>query len=561
MFLTRRLWWPVYIVVGQGLLLSLAWGFFAVVRARGQIPMSLAVADAMRSNPQSKTYVVTFLATSLSALSSYLFSQAVRHAILVYLTGPLSVSTLGFGILISRRTPFFRRQAVLWVLAGGVFFLATLGQTASWTALLTPNIIVTPTPLEGTEIDLTSDVFNDIESTQFLKLWNGTMGTALQAYMEQGPGITSVLEMSGTANAYWDANQVSVVNFGGWDYADSTGGIAPIDLRDTVPLNSGELFTTNVKPYPPPGTDFNTSMIQQGLTANVSCQYQQLDETTNPPLRRVIYPVLIEKDTFDGFSYTGIIVSTICSDGEIQSTSVVSSTNETLVSLICGTTDDTGTTTYTVIIDGNGIYAAGDESVVCTVTPLTLDYVVTYSGKFIYRDFDSEPVNRQSTPAPPGIGAIATYCLADVFIYGQSSMRNVVGDSITSISDSQSGLSVTTLWVPSVLFGWEAYIQGVVEFVGTAVKTDLAWVNGPLGGSLPPTMIRTISGTALTTSLGWEYKEAIGPAILIPSTFIAVASILIVVFAQLKNRKIQMQHADFDPNDPLLLMAAASAGG
>lgn len=74
-------------------------------------------------------------------------------------------------------------------------------------------------------------------------------------------------------------------------------------------------------------------------------------------------------------------------------------------------------------------------------------------------------------------------------------------------------------------------------------------------------MTRSISGTGFTTSLGWDYREAGSAAILIPSTFVAISSILIVIFAQFRNRGIPAQHADFDPSDPLLLMAAASAGG
>ncbi|KAJ7859446.1 hypothetical protein B0H14DRAFT_3135119, partial [Mycena olivaceomarginata] len=165
-------------------------------------------------------------------------------------------------------------------------------------------------------------------------------------------------------------------------------------------------------------------------------------------------------------------------------------------------------------------------------------------------------MNPQITPAPPGVSYLAAYCLSRVFLYGQSGIRNVVGDSMASIFTGQSkgsSLSETTLW--------EAYIRGVVKFVGTVMKTDMSWAGGPFGGNPPSTMTRAIIGTALTTSLGWDYREAGSAAILIPSTFVAVASILIVLFAQYRNHGIPTQHANFDPNDPLLLMAAASAGG
>jgi hypothetical protein len=74
-------------------------------------------------------------------------------------------------------------------------------------------------------------------------------------------------------------------------------------------------------------------------------------------------------------------------------------------------------------------------------------------------------------------------------------------------------------------------------------------------------MTRTINGSALTTTLGWEYRQGVTNTILIPSTFVAVASIVIVLLAQVVNRGIPARHAHFDPTDPLVLMAAASAGG
>ncbi|KAF8210773.1 hypothetical protein K438DRAFT_1752547 [Mycena galopus ATCC 62051] len=138
------------------------------------------------------------------------------------------------------------------------------------------------------------------------------------------------------------------------------------------------------------------------------------------------------------------------------------------------------------------------------MSPQTQDYVVSYTDYFIYTNLYSEPVDPQITPAPLGVGDIAAYCLSQAFIYGQSQIHNVVGDSMASIFAAESTkVPMTTLWVPPVLskqhtYGESSNLQG--------------------------------------------------------RTFVAVASILIVVFVQLKNRKIPGQHADFDPNDPLSLI-------
>jgi hypothetical protein len=76
-------------------------------------------------------------------------------------------------------------------------------------------------------------------------------------------------------------------------------------------------------------------------------------------------------------------------------------------------------------------------------------------------------------------------------------------------------------------------------------------------------MLRKFKGTVLTTTFGWRYDEGGIILLLLPITFVAVASIVIVLFATYQNRGSMMaiRHADFDPSDPILLMAAASAGG
>jgi hypothetical protein len=76
-------------------------------------------------------------------------------------------------------------------------------------------------------------------------------------------------------------------------------------------------------------------------------------------------------------------------------------------------------------------------------------------------------------------------------------------------------------------------------------------------------MLRKINGTMLTTTFGWQYDAEGIILLLLPITFVSVASIVIVLFAAYQNRGSMMavRHADFDPGNPMLLMAAASAGG
>ncbi|KAJ7105528.1 hypothetical protein C8R44DRAFT_806423, partial [Mycena epipterygia] len=411
---SRQSVWPL-VVIGQLFLLAIAYGFYAALHVRRQIPLYLPLSDFAQRNPQSKTYIVTFLATGLSALSSYLFSQAVRHAILVCLARPTSVSTLGFGILISRRSPIF-----------SVFFLATLGQTASWTSLVTPIKIEISTPLQGTEIDLFSDAFSD----QFNELWNGTNG--LQSYIDSA--ISSVMDISGAADATSATRSPSLLDFNNWLYGSSTRGVLPITLVDSADLasKSNVLVIVNTEPFPGPtvGDSFNYSMMQQGLSANVSCQYRELGVNTNPPLQCFVNSVEIT-----------------VGDQPTIYTYVLSNMNNTLLSVACGGTNDNGMMVYTVIFDSQGLY---NRTVVCEVVPTIVEITVSYSEQWVYPYLGEADIDLPTSPSPT------------------SATHNFVGDSINTILADQDPQQSSSLpYVVSYTLVLEIYIMGVIKFVGT----------------------------------------------------------------------------------------------
>ncbi|KAJ7866612.1 hypothetical protein B0H14DRAFT_3442323 [Mycena olivaceomarginata] len=276
----------------------------------------------------------------------------------------MSDSTLGFEILISRRSLIFQRRQLKWVLAAGVFFWATLGQTASWTSLLTPIDIIIATLLRGTEIDFSSETF----ANDFDELWNAT--TDIQNY-------TVTIVIDGQVSSY-DGTMVCTV-------------------------------------------------VSQIVTLFVSYSSQMVN--------------------------TWIL--------------------------------------------GGGVKPPSDA-------PTTLAHAVIY----------------------PGTGTEVPH-------------RN---------------LSYRLNY--PLLMG--VYIEGVIKFAGT-----LASPTGPLPADIPTSMRRNMTGSALTVTVGWEHNTGVNNAILIPSTFVAIASILIVPFAQCLKwvRGTAIEHVDFDPNEPRVLIAAASAGG
>ncbi|KAF7367598.1 hypothetical protein MSAN_00823100 [Mycena sanguinolenta] len=496
---TRVIGWPLVIIAGQTLLLAFSWGFLSAVRSRGQIPLSRILAELIEENPQSKTYVITFLSTTLSTFSSYLFSQAVRQAILARLNNPTSISTLRLGISVSTRSLILDLENIKVPLVTGVFFLAALGQTASWSSLLTPNDMIVYTPMHGTEIDFSSEAL----VSQFPQYYD-----KLAVYL--GSALLSVIDTSGATSATSLLGYPTVLDYAGLAFegsasTGSTGGIFPIVIN----ANKTNFLTYYDSPLPPFHTSYNVTMSQQGLTAAVSCQNRtgQLDATSDPPFQRFATQAETVIGNGDAISYTALSFMSACSGVTKYTIPYISSTNDTVIALACPQNDTSGgyMNTYTVTIDSQGRYGEG-------------------------------------------------------IMYGQGTTRNAVGDVIESIlTDQIAGNELV-----NYLTLWEAYIRGVVEFVGTAMKWQLAAPGGLLQ-SQPPSnldaMIKSINGTAITTTLGWQYKRLASFAVLIPSTFFAIASIFIVLFTQFQSRGVPVQHVAFDPSNPLALMAAASAGG
>ncbi|KAJ7187634.1 hypothetical protein GGX14DRAFT_409020 [Mycena pura] len=512
---TSRIAWPVYIIVGQIGLLSFALGLVAAVRVRGQIPLGLGPALFYQDNP-------------------HLFTQAVRHAIAVALTRPVSLSTLGYSILISRRSLVF-----------------------------------------STEIDLSSTAFRD----QFNDLWSST----LQDYSKTGlpplsswltpisfavdSALFSVIEEAGAASATAQAGYPALVDFGGWAHDVSTrmclllqktgpdmviteGGIFPIQAPSlTNVTNTTQLITVNTVPFSPSDSTspVTLAMNQQGLTAVVSCEAAKLDDTTDPSLTR-------SSQTSGDFTYSS--VSTVCANGTTFAETAgawTSGTNPgfTFFLVGCENVDASGTTTYTAIIDGQQAYQGTYK---CIIAPQIQNMISNYTGSIIDTEFDES-----STPIDAGPSGFAGfYALSAVFGYGQSELRNSVGDAIQGIySDQVYAQEPTDVFVELL----EAYIMGIFEFTGTAVKNNLAVAGGAFNGNPPPEMTRSIAGNATATSLGWQYNTITSGLVLIPTIFVALVCIVITLVAQYYNRGIPPSHADFDPNNPLRLMAAASAGG
>ncbi|KAF7362694.1 Protein arginine N-methyltransferase [Mycena venus] len=103
-------------------------------------------------------------------------------------------------------------------------------------------------------------------------------------------------------------------------------------------------------------------------------------------------------------------------------------------------------------------------------------------------------------------------------------------------------------------------LKGVVEYTGSVFSGCLA-ANATLQDALQGIAVPT-NGTFRTETLGYTYNSGTTRWVLVPGTLVALATILIVVVAVYRHvGDIPRESNQFDPSDPLQLMAAAAAGG
>ncbi|KAJ6459575.1 hypothetical protein C8R45DRAFT_552990 [Mycena sanguinolenta] len=351
----------------------------------------------------------------------------------------------------------------------------------------------------------------------------------------------------------------TVLDYAAHAYVNSTGGIFATEFQRDPPIaNSSKFITYNTEPFPHTSSLFNFSMSQQGLTAAVSCQNVtgQLSATSDPPFQRIAKPANIVIDGVAyGDNYTAFSFETTCAGNNTVTAPYLTSQGNTIIALACQV-DHSNVGNITVTIDTQGgLYADINGTMICTVTPqiqnVTAHY---YNGSYI--SIEPDPAY---TPVNSLMDSSAfREATVNAIIYGQGTTRNTLGDAMISILNDQFSGEEDTV---DYLTLWESYFRGVVEFAGTALKNDLVQSFGPLKGKIPLSITKPIHGTATTITAGWQYKGWESFVVLLPSTFISIASILIVLFTQYRSRGVPDQHMRIDPSNPMVLMAAAAAGG
>ncbi|KAF7356012.1 hypothetical protein MVEN_00930600 [Mycena venus] len=550
--------WPAVAIIGQLFLQFLGWGFFITVQTRGQVALPFDTARWVKNNAHLVTLLVTLLATMLAGFSSFLFSIAIRRSMSLYLNRPLSLATLGASVSISMHSIVFHRRNWKWPMVSLFFVLLTGIQTSSWSTLLTPVPIVVSTPLVGSELDLANPTLHQM-------LNNGELDDCVY-HDNDGTALFVVRTESGYAAAKASHGQPSTFTVLDQVFNGSTGGVlpaymTPIDSSAWFQVNSSTSANNTVIPVTthnvsrvPDGFSTNYTIIQQGFTADVSCDFQDLTANdSTPSIQLLSAGADMSPDSWGGhdLSYVPIVWSGLSAscDGPSNlniSDAFTSDSKTLLMAVACGPSDN-----YTLFFASAGGYN-WIPMTVCSVVPKITTVHVDYTA-VVNTTLDPHAAVQMDPTGPAGLSAVNA--VKWMVSFSQGIAGNVMGDHLTTIRTESQWESVDAL-KPIM----ENYIRGVVEYTGSAFRACLT-ANTTFTDGLPQDMTISTTGFMHTETLGYTSISGTTRWILVPGTLIAFFTILVVGVALYRHAGDIVKDHQFDPSDPLQLMAAAAAGG
>ncbi|TFK73517.1 hypothetical protein BDN72DRAFT_185212 [Pluteus cervinus] len=544
------------IIVGQFIFLMAGWVFFGITRSQ---PVSLpdSLAARARRYPQSVTFTVTLVSTFISIITAFLYSRAIRYALAMSLSRPVSLFTIVSSIRVAGKSPINNFIRPKWTIAAAICAAALSTQTAGWATLLTPRIIRTPTGLTGFGIDMTNPDFTNLVVNSF--------GDRLDT--DAYPNIMPLIPASGVAYVNARLGLPSILNFNQLSFINSTGGVLPANLfqLDSA-ISAGRVLPANTFLDAPAssseGFGTNYTVTQQGFTADVACEQRNLSATTVPAVKFSSI-----NSTFLNFTVAIQQMVTDCgilgSDGSVvlgfpQASGEVNGIHADFCL--------NSTTGLDMIVVGSGSYSFLN-TMVCNIKPKATMVDVNYNDASTLFNTSSWPnfidvsEPRNSTSAFE-IGLVPLGVLLRAIEFGQNLRGNTIGDSLSTFVVTYAGHGENII---NDIMG--AYILGALEFGGTLLRASYSETQNGLFASgtsdIPQSIRIPTNGTYYTETMGWYQRTNATPGVLLAPTFVTAVSIAIVLATLYRTaRDTGVEHQDyFDVGNILHVMAASSAGG
>ncbi|KAJ2913925.1 hypothetical protein MD484_g6489, partial [Candolleomyces efflorescens] len=571
---------PIIIILGQLVLLFGGWTFYIVTSSR---PVSLPESTAVftKNKPTLATLIVTVFSTLLALTSGYLYARAIRYALRLSLSEPLSLFTIHSAVKIASKSPILNVRKMKWTMAGLISIVALALQTAAWSTLLTPRPILIQTSMTGSELDFSKE--------EVIRATNEAFNLDTDDGTDLPVAVNTLLLNSGHSAVDGRFGRPSPDDFNGFTFVNGTGGITPANLR-LIPsvmgalLNSQTSLTNLTHDLPvsfklekeivsPRGFSTNYTITQQGMTAEVKCEQRALNDTTNPAFR-IESPLGSEVAigiAGDTTMYRQARGRTECgAAGQHNFTYLLNSAPHpfgvpNVLYIASCELPDAPVLQY--VLQGSGLYAS-IPTTVCTLKPqiTRVDVHYTQFSTDVFGHLDRievlDPSEVMDMPLPP---SAQRSLVDDLLRASQLVERNHLGDSVVSFLDDVDGRRELN----EIL---ETHLRGSFEVAATIVRTTYTQTNNSLyiSGNAIPEQLRTFSsGTYTTETIGWHHQSATAPLALLSPTFVSLFSIVIVLTSVVRARtnhtdkegsrqRAQLEY--FDPGDMLHIMAASSTG-
>ncbi|KAJ7166532.1 hypothetical protein C8R43DRAFT_946079 [Mycena crocata] len=535
--LTKLTGWPGLVILAQLGLQAVGWGFFAVVKARGEIGLKPSAALWVKNNGHLVTLLATLISTILAGCSSLCRILTCHPEV----DGAISASPDvpwntrrkredfdAFCDLPQAQLEMANCLPLLLYNDGDSDIRARLQRKIIllWSTLITPVPIVISTPLYGSELDLASphlQAMQDVNGLDNCVIGNNFHQHLLVNLHSVNAGQTE--SGYGAARSYIGAP--SIINLMDQTYNVSTGmncGILPARLEDVdltswfASMNESVIIPANIdftSKTHPGGLATNYSVMQQGFTAEISCNFQNLTNDTIPNLSIVGDNVTswgYLNTTEYAMWYLGF--TTNCpwkhSWAGVDWTSVYTNADMNFLVMVgCNTTVED----YTLILVSGGIYS-WLPTTVCKMTPKITNVSVDYAGTI---NVAKDPHGVSQT-LDSAAGVSAMYAISNLLTATQATSVNSIGEQ------------------------WNA------------MQSQPNWDDEKT--------LRMLVSTFRIQTMGWTYISGTTRWVLIPGTLIALATIAVVLIAIHRHEGDIPREADpFDLSNPLHLMAAAAGGG
>ncbi|KAG9308885.1 hypothetical protein JVU11DRAFT_11345 [Chiua virens] len=559
--------------LGQTLLFCFAWGFFGVVWEYEALHLPFRIVHLLTIWPSEVTMVVTLIGTVLSLLTTSFFALAFKEALRHRMHKPISFIKLECVIALARGGLLITQNIPVTLVTLAMFGLTKL-MVSSWSTLLTPTLVAKNITVNGIELDLNSNYF---ESQLYEQLLNAKIATVTESNSLKIIDTEGLL--SGIASAQLNFGIEGAVSFNGVSYNVTTGGVVPVvpgylgtgqiaQSNNTRLGFVGGLVPSNLSPAPTASLSSNYSIFQQGLTAQVTCT-------------QVSQPGLVTTDSGStripvsngaAISLTVYAFQMGCDEGIPAQQSYVIRSNDdqaalsssgVVYSLVCPSpvnqSQQLDFTRFNVT-SGGAVTAkyAFLQSTTCEIIPRLTTSLVSYVNKTLVVNV----IN--STTLTPSNSNLSLY-LASIIEYqalnSQGLTSNTFGDALYSVAvTSDTNLTTSGPMDPNFLSEMEQYWRGVIEFVGTYLRSGFS--AAPINTDIPPEGQSQYSGVQTITTIGWAKRSPIYLYTVLPVTIFLILTYAAIIYVLYElTREGGYKFTTFDPTNPLHLIMVSSTRG